>query len=156
VVETNSDNPGRSVERAIIEKVLNQRAEKAISEIKRLHPDVKLEIEIKNDRGILTACEDRFVISKEFVETEDSIQSPRRFYEYYCVLKGKSRLVLTVPKGNAIQTFLRMLEFNQIWLFYYQIYFYDDEGHIKRMDRKTWCEMTGRPYDPPYCPPEIA
>jgi len=145
-----------SADQTVIEKVLHQRAEKALSEVRRHYPEATLEIEVMKDRGILTACEDRSVLSKEFVETEESIRSPQRLYEYYRVLKGRARLVLIVPKENAVETFLHMLEFNQIWLFYYQIYFYDEDGNIRWMDRTTWCELAGRPYDTPHHSPEIA
>ncbi len=140
----------------LIEKVTRRRAEEALKEVRRHYPEATVEIEIKNGRGILTACQDRFVLSKEFVETEESLRSPHRNSEYCHILQGKARLVLIVPKENAVKTFMRMLEFNQWWLFYYQVFFYDLEANIKRVDRKTWCEMVGRPYEPPARAPEIA
>jgi hypothetical protein len=143
-------------ENMLIEKVTRSRAEDALKEIRRHYPEATVEIEVRDDRGILTACQDRFVLSKEFVETEESLHSPHCMAEYCRILQGKARLVLIVPRENAIKTYMRMLEFNQWWLFYYQIFFYDAEGNIKRVDRKTWCEMMERPYEPPFRAPEIA
>jgi hypothetical protein len=142
-------------EHLLIEKVIQCRAEEALKEIRKHYPEATMETEIKNGRGILTACQDRFVLSKEFIETEESLRSPHCMSEYCRILQGKSRLVLIVPRENAIKTFMRMLEFNRWWLFYYQVFFYDKEGNIKRVDRKTWCEMMGRPYEPPLRAPEI-
>ena len=143
-------------EHLLIEKVARKRAEQALKEIKKYYPEATVEVEVKDGRGILTACLDRFVLSKEFVETEESLRSPHCMSEYCRILQGKARLVLIVPRENATKTFMRMLEFNQWWLFYYQVFFYDKEGNIRRMDRKTWCEMMGRPYEPPSRSPEIA
>jgi len=133
----------------VVEKVLRERAIKTLSEVRHCYPEAILEIETTRSRGILTACEDRCVISKEFVETEESISSPNRLQEYYSVLRGKARLVLIVPKAKAAETFARMLDFNQVWLSYYQIYYYDEKGQVGSMNRRAWCEMTGRYYDPP-------
>jgi hypothetical protein len=141
---------------SLIEKVARRRAKDALKEIRRVYPDATVEVEVRDGRGILTACQGRFVLSKEFVETEESLRSPHCVHEYRRILQGRARLVLIVPRENAIKTFLRMLDFNHLWLFYYQIFFYDKEGNIKRVDRKTWCEMMGRPYEPPSRAPEIA
>jgi hypothetical protein len=140
----------------LVEKVARRRAEDALKEIRKHYPEATIEVEVKDGRGILTACQGRFVLSKEFVETEESLGSPHCIHEYRRILQGKARLVLIVPRENASKTFLRMLEFNQWWLFYYQVFFYDKEGNIKRVDRKTWCGMMGRPYEPPPRAPEIA
>jgi hypothetical protein len=140
----------------LIKKVAQRRAEIALKEVPRHYPEATVEVEVKDSRGIVTACQDRFVVSKEFVETEESLRSPHCLSEYCRILQGKARLVLIVPRENATKTFLSMLEFNQWWLFYYQIFFYDKEGNIRRMDRKAWCEMMGRPYEPPRRAPEIS
>lgn len=139
-----------------MERVARRRAEDVLKEVRKHYPEATVEVEIKDGRGILTACRGRFVVSKEFVETEESLCSPHCIPEYRRILQGRARLVIIVPRENATKTFLRMLEFNQLWLFYYQVFFYDKEGNIKRVDRKTWCEMMGRPYEPPARAPEIA
>ena len=40
---------------------------------------------------------------------------------------------------------MRLLEFNNFWLFYYLVFFYDEDGTMSRMDRKAWYEMMGIP-----------
>jgi hypothetical protein len=140
----------------LIEKVVRRRAEDVLKEVKRHYPTATVETAIKNGRGVVTAYQDRFILSKEFVETEESLCSPHCIPEYRRILQGKARLVLIVPREKATKTFLQMLEFNNWWLFYYQVFCYDKEGNIKRVDRKTWCEMMGRPYESPPRAPEIA
>jgi hypothetical protein len=76
--------------------------------------------------------------------------------EYRRTLQGKARLVLIVPKEMAASTYTRMLELNNWWLFYYQVYYYDEKGDVVQMDRKTWCHMMGRAYEPVPRAPEIA
>ena len=111
--------------------------------------------ELRGDRGIITVCQDRFVLSKEFVETEQSLCSPHCMSEYGRILRGKARLVLIVPKERAVKVRMRLLEFNNFWLFYYLVFFYDEDGTMSRMDRKAWYEMMGHPYVPPPRAPEI-
>ena len=147
-----SNDPGR---RQLIEKVTLHRAVEMMKDIRRHFPDATVNIEVVDDRGILTACYDRFVVSKEFVETVESLSSDYCMTEYRHVLQAKARLVLIVPKDVAAITFTRMLELNNWWLFYYLVYFYDEDGNIRRMDRKTWCHMLGRPYETAPRAPEI-
>ena len=59
-------------------------------------------------------------------------------YQDYIALVNKCRLGVIVPKEHAIRARLRLLEFNQRWLFYYQVYSYDVEGNLKKI---------GRPFD---------
>jgi hypothetical protein len=140
----------------LVEKVAQRRAEDAMNDVKKHYPDATMKIEALDGRGILTFCNGRFVVSKEFVETVKSLSSHHCMMEYRHVLQGKARLVLIVPKIEAPNTFTRMLELNNWWLFYYQIFYYDEEGEIRKMDRKAWCSMSGRPYEPPARAPEIA
>jgi hypothetical protein len=144
-----------SDDREIVEKVLRQRADDALREIRRHYPSATVSAEIDRGRGIITLCQDRFVLSKEFVETAESLTSAHCMSEYARVLMGKARLVLVVPKPHAAAVRARLLEFNNWWLFYYQVYFYDEQGNIKRVDRRTWCELAGRPYEAPPRAPEI-
>jgi len=141
---------------ALVEKVAQLRAKDAVKEIEKHYPDVTMRIEVLDGRGVLTFCDGRFVVSKEFVETAETLSSHHCMMEYRHVLQAKARLVLIVPRIEASNTFTRMLELNNWWLFYYQIFYYDEEGEIRRMDRKAWCKMSGRPYDPPSRAPEIA
>jgi len=89
----------------LIEKVVRRRAEDVFRGVRRHHPSVTAETEIKNGRGVVTAFQDRFTLSKEFVETEESLRSPHCIPEYRRVLQGKARLVLIVPKEMATKTF---------------------------------------------------
>ena len=140
----------------LVEKVAQRRAQDAMNDVKKHYPDATMKIEVLDGRGILTFCNGRFVVSKEFVETVKSLSSHHRMMEYRHVLQGKARLVLIVPRIEAPNTFTRMLELNNWWLFYYQIFYYDEEGEIRKMDRKAWCKMSSRPYEPPTRAPEIA
>ena len=139
----------------LIEKVARNRADDMVKDIRRHFPDATVNIEVIDGRGVLTACYGRFVVSKEFVETVESLNSERCMHEYRRVLQAKARLVLIVPKEVAAKTFTRMLEMNNWWLFYYLVYFYDEDGNIRRMDRKTWCQMTGHHYESAPRAPEI-
>ena len=73
-------------------------AEESLKEIIRYYPKADVTTELRGDRGIITVCQDRFVLSKEFVETEQSLCSPHCMSEYGRILRGKARLVLIVPK----------------------------------------------------------
>jgi hypothetical protein len=141
---------------SLIEAVTQKRAEDARKEILEHYPDVTVTYEVCGGRGVITACLDRYVVSKEFVETADSLSSPGRLVEYAHVLQAKSRLVVVVPQEKAVRTRLRLLELNNWWLFYYQIHYYDDKGDIRRVDRRTWRRMMGLPSDEPERAREVA
>ena len=74
----------------------------------------------------------------EFVETGLTWNDPKRLRDYYITLVNKCRLGVIVPNEHAMTARLKMLEFNQRWLFYYQVYSYDAEGNLKKI---------GRPFD---------
>lgn len=143
-------------EQALIEKVTEKRARDARTEIREHYPEATVSYEVCGGRGIITVLIDRFIVSKEFVETEDSLSDTHRLVEYARVLQGKSRLVVLVPKHNAVRTRLRLLELNNWWLCYYQLHYYDENGDIKRVDRRTWRRMRGLPPDEPELPREVA
>lgn len=139
----------------LIAMVMHQRAKDTLNEIKMQYPLVTIDAQLSHGRGIITLYQDRFVLSKEFVETAESLDSPQRMAEYRRILRGKARLVLVVPKIQAVSVRMRLLDFNNWWLFYYQVFFYDEKGNIKRVDRKTWCELMGQSYEAPSRAPEI-
>jgi hypothetical protein len=141
---------------SLIEVITQKRAKDARREIREHYPDATVTYKVCDGRGVITACQDRFVVSKEFVETADSLSSPRRMIEYAHVLQAKSRLVVVVPRDAAVNTRLRLLELNNWWLFYYQVHYYDEDGNIKRVDRKTWRRMMGLPPDEPERAREVA
>lgn len=133
----------------LVERVMHQRAKDALKEVKRHYPSVTVDAQLSKGRGVITLCQDRYVLSKEFVETAETFNSPHRMTDYRRILLGKARLVLVVPKSHAVNVRMRLLEINNWWLFYYQVFFYDGRGNIKWVDRKTWCELMGRPYEAP-------
>jgi hypothetical protein len=140
----------------VIEAVTQKRAEAAHREVREIYPDATVTFEICGGRGVITACQDRFVVSKEFVETNETLSDPHRLIEYAHVLQAKSRLVVVVPKERAVKTRLRLLELNNWWLFYYQIHYYDEQGNIKQVDRRTWRRMMNLPPDEPERAREVA
>jgi hypothetical protein len=143
-------------DRELLQRVVVRRAEDAEREVRKVYPGAAVSYEIGEDRGVITLTQDRFVVSKEFVETAKSLGSPGRMTEYARVLMGKSRLVLIVPEDEAVRTWLRLLEFNNFWLFYHSIHYYDDNGEIRRVDRRTWRKLRGLPPDDPERSPEVA
>lgn len=135
--------------------VTEKRAKDARREIKEHYPEANVSFEVCDGRGIITACIDRFIVSKEFVESEETLSCSHRLVEYARVIQGKSRLVVVVPKSNAIRTRLRLLELNNWWLFYYQLHYYDEKGEIRKLDRKAWRKMMDLPPDEPEMPREV-
>ena len=139
----------------LVQMVVCRRAEEALKEVRRYCPNATIRTQVSQGRGIITLYQDCFIISKEFVETAETLSSVHCMTEYQRVLQGKARLVLIVPKPHAVRTRMRLLEFNNWWLFYYQVFFYDEQGYIKYVDRKTLCELMGRPCEASPIAPEI-
>lgn len=131
----------------IIDAVTRRRAHDAEREVREHYPDATVSFEVCGGRGIITACEGRFVLSKEFVESEESLRDPRLLTEYSMILRSKARLVVVVPRHHAASFRLRMLELNNRWLFYYQIHYYEQGGRICRVDRQTWRRLMSLPPD---------
>ena len=89
-------------------------------------------------RAVIKLIEEGSVIGMEFIETMTSWSDPKRYRDYYIALVNKCRVGVIVPKEHAMSARMRMLEFNQRWLFYDQVYSYDDEANLKKI---------GRPHD---------
>lgn len=140
----------------VIEAVTQKRAADAQREIREIYPDATVTYEICGGRGVITAFQDRYLVSKEFVETAETLSNPRCMIEYAHVLQAKSRLVVVVPKEKAVKTRLRLLELNNWWLFYYQVHYYDEDGNITHVDRRTWRRMMNLPPDEPERAREVA
>ncbi len=85
----------------LLERVMRQRAEDALKEVRKHYPTATINSELIQGRGIITLYQDRFILSKEFVETAETLRSPHRMTEYRRILLGKARLVLVVPKHQA-------------------------------------------------------
>ncbi len=140
----------------IIETVTQKRAKDSLREIREIYPEATVTFEVCGGRGVITACQDRYVVSKEFVETAETLSNPHCMIEYAHVLQAKSRLVVVVPKEKAVKTRMRLLELNNWWLFYYQVHYYDENGNIKHVDRRTWRRMMDLPPDEPERAREVA
>jgi len=140
----------------LLEAVTRRRAEQTARECEARFDHLSVGYEIVGSRGIITVLQDdRFVISKEMVETEESLAEPHKLVEYAKVLMNKARLVVIVPKACAVEHRLKMLELNNYWLFYYQLYYYDERGELYHLDRKTWRRLRGLPSDVEWSP-EVA
>lgn len=133
----------------IIETVTRRRAMDAEREVREHYPDATVSFELCNGRGVITACQDHWVISKEFVESEESLSDPRLLIEYSYILRAKARLVVVVPRSRAASFRLRMMELNNRWLFYYQVHYYDGGGTVRKLDRQAWRRLMSLPPDDP-------
>jgi hypothetical protein len=143
-------------DQVIIEAVTEKRAKAARREILEVYPDAIVTYEVRGGRGVITACLDHYVVSKEFVETAETLSNPHCMIEYARLLQAKSRLVV-VPKEIVVKTRMRLLELNNWWLFYYyQVHYYDENGNIKPVDRRTWRRMMNLPSDEPERAREVA
>lgn len=132
----------------LLETVTKRRAEQAARECGARYDGLTVGYEITGDRGIITVLQDgRYVISKEMVETEESLAAPHKLVEYAKVLMNKARLVVVVPKSCAVDHRLRMLELNNYWLCYYQLLYYDERGGLYPLDRRSWRRLRGLPPD---------
>ncbi len=88
---------------------------------------------------------DAFVLSKEFVETDESLDDPKLLFEYSQVLRRRARLVVLVPRGRAAAFRLKLLELNNNWMSYYQLHYYEEWGDIRLVDRETWRRLISLP-----------
>ena len=120
----------------LVEQVAQKRIARTLEEFHRVFPHAKAYLYVDQEgRGIIKVLDDRYVIGMEFIETPDSWASQKRMLEYQTVLMNKCRLVVLAPKESAMAARLRLLEFNQQWLFYYQVYSYDERTHLERIGR---------------------
>ena len=123
----------------LVDKVVENRVAMIRNELSGFFPRAIIEvINDRNGRAVIRMVEEGSVIGMEFVETGSTWDDPERQRDYYIALVNKCRLGVIVPKEHAIRARLRLLEFNQRWLFYYQVYSYDVEGNLKKI---------GRPFD---------
>jgi len=139
-----------------LEDIIRARARQTARECGELFGDLTVRSEMFGDRGVVTVLQDdRYIVSKEFVESDESLNGPLRMTEYAQVILGKARLVVVVPKDRAVDIWLKMLELNRHWLFYYQLFYYDEEGYLHRLDRAAWRRLRGLPPDDGWHP-EVA
>jgi hypothetical protein len=123
----------------LVDKVVETRVGMIRDEISRFFPRASIEVvSDQSGRAVIRMLEEGSVIGMEFVETGSTWDDPNRQRDYYITLVNKCRLGVIVPIEHAMRARLRLLEFNQRWLFYYQVYSYDGEGNLKKV---------GRPFD---------
>jgi len=87
------------------------------------------------------------LIGQEIIETAESWKEKGRLLAYRDVLVKKVRLVVLVPRSEAMMVRYMMLELNNWWLFYYMVYGYDSAGRLVRVLR---------PYPPDRKAPETS
>ena len=126
-----------------LEDLTRDRAKQTARECGEHYDSIVVRSEVTEHLGLVTVLQDGFIISKEFVETDGSLCRPHRMAEYAQALLDKARLVVAVPQPQAVELWLNMLELNRRWLFYYQLYYYDDDGRLHRLDREAWRRLRG-------------
>jgi hypothetical protein len=120
----------------LVEQVAEKRLARTLEEFHRVFPHARADFYMdKEGRGIIKVLDGRYIVGLEFIETSESWASSKRILEYQTALMNKCRLVVLAPKESAMSARMRMLELNQQWLFYYQVYSYDEEVRMERIGR---------------------
>jgi hypothetical protein len=120
----------------LVDKVVESRVGMIKKEIRGFFPDATIEVATDKDgRAVIKMLQENWVIGMEFVETATTWNEAARFRDYYITLVNKCRLGVIVPIEHAMKARMRMLEFNQRWLFYYQVYSYDADGNLRKVGR---------------------
>ena len=119
----------------LIEAVITRRIDQIRDEA-RAFPGAAINHSIDPEgRGVISVTLNGLFLSQEFVETAISCENPQRSLDYLRVLRDRMRLVIVVPESRANWMRLKMLQFNQWWLFYYLVFSYDEEGNVRRVGR---------------------
>ena len=122
----------------LVDKVIETRVGMIKNEISGFFPYANIEVATDRDgRAVIKMLEEGSVIGMEFIETGSTWNDPGCQRDYYIALVNKCRLGVIVPIEHALRARLRMLEYNQRWLFYYQVYSYDGEGNLKKIGRPS-------------------
>ena len=120
----------------LVDKVVESRVGMIKEEISGLFPDARIEVATDEDgRAVIRMLQENWVIGMEFVETGTTWNEAGRFRDYYIALVNKCRLGVIVPIEHSMTARMRMLEFNQRWLFYYQVFSYDEDGNLRKIGR---------------------
>jgi len=120
----------------LIEAVLRRRIEQIRAEVGGLFPGAVIRHSIDPEgRGVISVTLNDCFLSQEFVETALTCERPERSLDYLRVLRDRARLVVLVPESRANWMRLKMLQFNNWWLFYYLVFSYDEEGNIHKVGR---------------------
>jgi len=124
------------IEASVIVRLAEVLAPRSLNEFRSLYPDAESKFYIDAEgRGVIKILVGGYLVGMEFIETEASWSSKKRMWEYYVALVNKCRLVIYVPKEHADKARMRMLEFNNIWLNYYQVFSYDSAMNLERLGR---------------------
>jgi hypothetical protein len=120
----------------LVDKVIESRVAMIKREISGFFPDARIEVTTDKDgRAVIRMLQENWVIGMEFVETGTTWNETARSRDYYIALVNKCRLGVIVPVEHAMSARMRMLEFNQRWLFYYQVFSYDEKGDLRKIGR---------------------
>jgi len=112
------------------------------------HPDIATHFSVDEvGRGFIDIFYQGALIGQEIIETAESWKEKGRLLAYRDVLVKKVRLVVLVPRSEAMMVRYMMLELNNWWLFYYMVYGYDSAGRLVRVLR---------PYPPDRKAPETS
>ncbi len=123
-------------ESELIKTVVARRINQIRDEVADLFPGAVITHSVDPERrGVISVTLNDCFLGHEFVETHQSLEKPERTLDYLRVLRGKMRLILIVPESRANWVRLRMLRFNNWWLFYYLVFSYDEEGNIRKVGR---------------------
>ncbi len=122
--------------RELIDAVVKRRIDQIRDEARAAFPEAVIRHSIDPEgRGIISVTLNDFFLSQEFVETALTCERPERSLDYLRVLRDRMRLVIVVPESKANWMRLKMLQFNQWWLFYYLVFSYDEDGNIRKVGR---------------------
>jgi len=123
-------------EKSLVERMAEKIIPRSLDEFHRIFPNATAKFYVdKEGRGVIKILEGNDIIGMEFIETADSWSSKKRMWEYYVALVNKCRLVIFVPEPHAMPARMRMLEFNQHWLYYYLVYAYDEDLNVEKIGR---------------------
>jgi hypothetical protein len=115
-------------------KVTEERARRACAEVHKVFPDAECRIEYDDEgRGIIKFVVERCLVDVEFIETPDSWHHKNRLREYANNIASKCRVVVLIPEPHALKARLKMLELNMAWLYYYQVYGYEEDGSMRHL-----------------------
>lgn len=120
----------------LVFKVAKRRLQEIEDELP--HPDISTHFSVDVEgRGLIDIFYQGKLIGQEIIETADSWKKKDRLLAYRDVLRKKIRLVVMVPRPEAMRVRYMMLELNNWWLFYYMIYGYDSAGRLLRVLKPT-------------------
>ncbi|MEM0449444.1 MAG: hypothetical protein QW520_06455 [Methanomassiliicoccales archaeon] len=127
----------------LLRYVAHKRMEMIEEEVQAHYPGAHIVLQEREEGRLhISILWEGHPIGEEFIETSTSWDRPERMKEYRKILAGNTkRLVVLVPERHASRARLKMLDLNHWWMFYYQVYGYDQDGHIKKQGRPRFCSL---------------